>query len=33
MPEDFNLSSIPPVELRLAQFEAMPRLPTVDPNN
>ncbi|KAM5541677.1 hypothetical protein V8D89_004658 [Ganoderma adspersum] len=33
MPEDFNLGSIPPVELGLAQFEAMPQPPAVDPND
>ena len=33
MPEDFNLNSIPPVELGLAQFEAMPQPPPVDPND
>ena len=31
-PEDFNLSSIPPVELGISQFEAMPQANAVDPN-
>ena len=32
MPEDFNLGSIPPVELGISQFEAMPQANAVDPN-
>ena len=33
MPKAFNPGSIPPVELGLAQFEAMPQPPAVDPND